>query len=56
MGDVGEERGRVSDIKVLPRTYGTVASKYNIEECKYEGTELGGTAFRFEEKHIYKFG
>ena len=51
-----QKAGVVSDIKVLPRTYGTVASKYNIEECKYEGTELGGTAFRFEEKHIYKFG
>lgn len=41
---------------MLPRSYGTIASKFSIEDCKYRGTELGGTAFKFEEKHIYKFG
>lgn len=50
-----QEEGIVSDIKVVPRTYGVVSSKYNIENCAYEGTELGGTAFKFREKHIYMF-
>ena len=50
-----QEEGIVSDIKVVPRTYGVVSSKYNIEDCVYEGTELDGTAFKFREKHIYMF-
>lgn len=42
-----EQAGIVSDIMVIPRTYGSVVSKYNIENCTYEGTELVGTAFKY---------
>ena len=55
-GDTAIERmqqeGVVEDIKVIHRTFGTVVSKYNIENCTYEGTVLDGAAFKFTEERV----
>ena len=42
-----QQAGVVSDIMVIPRTYGSIVSRFNIENCTYEGTELAGTAFKY---------
>ena len=49
------QTGVVDDIKIVPKTYGVVASKFSIDACEYKGTELDGTAFKFTENHIYRF-
>lgn len=48
-----QDQGIVSDVIVIPNTYGIVSSKYSMTNLSYLGTEVAGTAYKCGKSHLY---